>query len=688
MKKSLQRWTTLGFLFVGLLATATAIGQERVRKSLDVPRGSGPPVLDGRLDDPQWAQAAKLDDLTLYLPVPGGTPSQRTAFYLYFDDEALYIGAELLDDEPERIIRRQLIQNQIVFNDDHVQIIIDPYDSQRGGYLFYVNPNGVQRDGLLFGENRFNMNWDGIWQAKAHVSEKGWSGEESAWSFREARPTLDATSELRGMQDIEPGRGFDIVPSVVLSDRRRFSPRQSSFEAEPSLDVFYRLSPSMTSSLTINTDFSATEVDDRQVNLSRFSLFFPEKRDFFLQDADIFEFGDLSQNGRPFFSRTIGLSATGEPVDLIGGGKLTGRTGPWILGVFGVRQDDFADVSATTIGVARVQRRILRESTIGGIATSGDPQSNLDNSLLGFDFSFRNTRWIPGKSIVSELWYQRSDTQGIEGGDSAFGLSLRYPNGRINWALGFNEIQSNFNPALGFVNRAGIRSYTGEIEYTRRFDRGWLRSYAIELEADEITDLNDDLETRITTLELAELFTRKGDSFEVYVSRVEEVLRDPFNILGRATVAPGRYQFDRYGMVLNLPAFRTWAATLRLDDGEFFDGDRRDTSVRVRYRPNAHLAMDMSYRVSRIELPDSRFATRVLGLRADIAFNVAWAWINFIQYDNVSGRLGINSRLRWIPKQGQELFLVLNHDFLDQGDRSFRSEFREAAVKFSYTFRY
>jgi hypothetical protein len=689
------------------------------RKSIQVPRGVGPPHLDGLLDDPQWAQAAALTDLTLYLPVPGQTPRLFTRFLFYYDDEALYLGADLRDDDPQQIIHRQLIQNQQVFNDDHVQVIIDPFDTKRGGYLFYVNPNGVQRDGLLFGQNRFNMNWDGIWQAKAQVTEKGWSaefqfpfktlafdpqqtswganvmrivrrsGEEAAWSFRDAYPTLDANAQLRGMAGIKPGRGLDIVPSASLSQRQEFSPNASDVELKPSLDVFYRLTPALTASLTLNTDFSATEVDDRQVNLTRFSLFFPEKRDFFLQDADIFEFAELTQNGRPFFSRTIGLSASGEPVDLIGGGKITGRVGPWTVGAFGVEQEDYQDVSAGTIGVARVYRQILADSTLGAIATYGDPNSNLDNSLLGVDFQYRNTRWFPGRSVEGELWYQHSDTQGIDTGQDAYGLRVRYPNDRLSWLLGVTELGENFNPALGFVNRPGIRDYTAELGYRFRFPNGWVRSYAAFLKGEEIRDLNDSLETRIAEFQLAELYTRQSDKLDLIVRRQEEVLVEPFNLLDQATIAPGRYRFDRYRLQLETPGFRVWSTSLSWESGEFFDGDRRDGSVQVAYRPNARLNLDLTYTANLIDLPEASFATRIVSLKANIAFNVEWAWINFIQYDNVSDRLGVNSRLRWIPRQGQELFFVVNYDFTDpQETRDFRSDLRETTVKFSYTFRY
>jgi hypothetical protein len=699
-----------------MVCAFNAAAQER--KSITIPRLDAAPVLDGVLDEAVWQDAVVVDDLTSYQPSPGQTPTHASRYYLYFDDEALYIGAELDDAQPEEILRRQLVQNQAVVDDDFVQIILDPYDSRRGGYLFYVNPNGVQRDGLVFGSNRFNMNWDGIWQAKAQVTETGWSmelalpfktvafdpnqeawginlvrnnrrfGEEAAWSIRNVRPTLDAMGLARGINGVDPGRGLDIVPSLSLSERKDFSPNATITEFEPSLDVFYRITPSLTSSFTVNTDFSATEVDDRQVNLTRFSLFFPEKRDFFLRDTDIFEFGELAENGRPFFSRTIGLSPTGRPVDLVGGAKLTGRQGPWSIGALAVRQDEFANTAASDLAVARIYRRVLEQSTLGGIVTYGDPASDRNNWLAGLDFQFRNTTWIPSQSIEGEAWYQQSETEGLLGDDAAFGLRLRYPNDRTDLSLGFTEIQEDFNPAMGFVNRSGIRTYAMHMRRKLRFRDSWIRSYRAGLEVEEVRNLNDGLETRLAKVELGQFTSRLGDRLDLFALRQTEVLIAPFDLLGQATINPGRYDFDRYGAALQMPGFRTLGFNFNFEAGDFFDGTRWDAGATLQYRPSRHFKGSLSYTSSHIDLPASKFVTRIMTARASVAFNVAWSWITFLQYDNISGRLGANSRVRWIPTQGRELFFVINYDFVDAGNRDFRSNIRDTTLKFNYTFRF
>ena len=197
-------------------------------------------------------------------------------------------------------------------------------------------------------------------------------------------------------------------------------------------------------------------------------------------------------------------------------------------------------------------------------------------------------------------------------------------------------------------------------------------------------------ETRVTTLELAQLFSRPGDRLDVYAARHTEVLRQPFNLLGQATIAPGRYDFDRQGLELRTPGFRVLGLNVNYERGDFFDGKRADAGATLIYRPGRHFRGSLSYQINNVDLPGASFITRIAALRTDVAFNVEWSCINFIQYDNVSDRLGVNSRIRWIPRQGQELFLVLNYDFLDQsqGSRDFQSHLRDTTIKFSYTFRY
>ncbi|HJP37425.1 MAG TPA: DUF5916 domain-containing protein, partial [Gammaproteobacteria bacterium] len=300
--------------------------------------------------------------------------------------------------------------------------------------------------------------------------------ETMGWISRNRNQNPGIFGIAEGLSEMQQGVGLDIVPSLSLHEFKQYSSRRMDSDIEPSLDIFYNLTSGLTGVLTLNTDFSATEVDDRQVNLTRFSLFFPEKRDFFLQDADIFGFGGLgayggpdNNNARPFFSRTIGLSPNREPVDLEGGLKLSGRVGRWNLGVLGVRQDAFQDVDASSLFVGRVTANVLRESSLGMIVTDGDPNSNDDNSVFGVDFYYLNTRLANGRSVEGNLWYEVSDTSGLYGENAAFGVSTGANTTEgLGGFVSYKAVEKNFRPALGFVSRLGIRNLEYSLHYIYR----------------------------------------------------------------------------------------------------------------------------------------------------------------------------------------------------------------------------
>ena len=334
----------------------------------------------------------------------------------------------LFDAEPDLINARILRQGQAIGADDRFFVHLDPFNNRRSGYLFGVNPNGVRYDGIFEGVTQRQFDWDGIWQAAARDHTRGlgardgdsvqdavvrsgqatsWrmnfvrnierKNERMAWISRNRNTDLSTMGDVIGISQIEQGRGLDVVPSLSVRERRAFGTAPCGESAtEPSLDVFYKITPQLNASLTMNTDFSATEVDDRQVNLTRFSLFFPEKRDFFLQDVDIFQFGRLQQDGRPFFSREN--SASTRPASARAARrrrKVSGR-----IGRFGTRHAGRAsgslreplrtgrNLDEMTAFVGRVAANVLAESSVGMIVTDGDPSSNRDNSVAGVDFRY------------------------------------------------------------------------------------------------------------------------------------------------------------------------------------------------------------------------------------------------------------------------------------------------------------
>ncbi len=518
-----------------------------------------------------------------------------------------------------------------------------------------------------------------------------------------AEPQRQPGAHLYGPDPAEVGRaqpmqsqaldadhwGLDLQPSLALMRREHVLDGRSSLLSRPSLDAFYRISPALGAALTVNTDFSATEVDDRQVNLTRFPLFFPEKRDFFLEDAEVFEFGGLARNGRPFFSRSIGLSATGQPIDLDVGGRLTGTVGRYTIGALALRQAGTAGLAARNLFVASGHTGIGEQATLGGIFTWGDPRSERQSYLGGLDLVVRNQTLIPDRAIEARGWAQRSRTEGSEGRDGAWGLSLAYPNDTIDALFTYTNLGERFRPALGFVDRTGIQEFAGKGRYRYRFaGDGLLRSWQGGGEWKEVGDQGNRLESRAVTLTPLILEIRPGDSLSLDLMRLTEVLRRPFALPGGLVVRPGQYEFDRLRLYGSSADFRDLALTWDFERGDFFAGERVDTRLGVAWRPNEHLYFDAQWQANELRMAQQDFTARIYALTANVAFNVQWAWLNVAQYDNVSSRLGLNSRLRWLPRQGQSAYLVVNYDWREDVFGNLQPYIAETTLKFDYTFRF
>ena len=708
-------------------------------KHVAIVRTATKPRIDGRIDDAVWQQAAAITDFHQIRPGDGAEPSERTEIYLLYDDDALYVGGRLWDSQPDQISASIMRHNQRLGPDDRITVIIDPFNTGRGGYRFETNAFGVRHDMLYQNVSQTNSEWSVIWDVQSQRDDAGWSfemeipfkslpfepsidtwgfnfarairrrGEEVVWVSRNRSYDPSIVGSVSGFSALTQGVGLDAVPSISVSHQKDYADGSSESDTNPSLDVFYRLTPSLNASLTINTDFSATEVDDRQVNLTRFSLFFPEKRDFFLNDADLFDFGRVGgrvrnanaasstptrENGRPFFSRRLGLSSDGTPVDLDYGGKLSGRIGRISIGTLAMQQAAFNDVDATDIFVSRVSAAVLDESAVGLIVTDGDPNSNSDNSLAGVDFRYLNTRLASGRVVEADAWLQQSDTEGLDGEDGAFGLGIDFPNNTgLRGGIALKEIERNFNPALGYVNRSNVRDTTANVGFTHFLNGDFLLSAFGGIDMQRITFLDGGLQSERIVARLLELETQAQGSFQAWHNSNTEVVLEPFTIYADPTrtvsIAPGEYAFDDWYFTLSTANFRSVSGTFIYRDGEFYDGDRQNVTFGVTWKPVPRFQLLVTYDWNDIELPQTRFITRLVGITTEVNFSSELSWINLIQYDNLSEVIGINSRLHWNPRAGRDAYVVLNHNLQDfDKNNRFDTEFADLSLKFSYTFRF
>jgi len=739
------------WLLLACCLVQTAMAQV-ADKQADIARTPTIPDIDGHLTSGEWENATVIRDLHEVRPVEYADPSEETVWYVMYDARALYVAAVAYDGQPERISAQMLRQGGSLHADDTVTVLIDAFNNKRSGYSFSVNPHGVREDGIYTSGTRLSDDWDGIWQSAANMTENGWTmemaipfntltfdpendvwgfnlsrqiqrkSETMAWNSRNGGVNPTVSGELRGISGLTQGKGLDVIPSVSTISQQSHIDDSSESDFRPSLDISYKLTPAINVLLTLNTDFAATEVDGRQLDLSRFSLFFPEKRSFFLTDFDIFQFGGISTGGRggggfggipgassgtnglPFYSRRIGLGASRQPVDLLGGLKISGRIGDTDFGTLYVRQDGFededGDVGASDLIIGRVTHGLLSESSIGAIATSGDPNSNDSSSLVGVDFNYRNTRLANNRTLEGWMWVQKSDNEGLDGDDVAWSVALGLP-AREGWELGgqIHEVQTNFDPRLGFANRAGVHMYSAKVEHnwinddSHRFqdvDMG------VSFNRWEYLDTGL-LQSQRVSVSLIDVRTASSDNFRLGFNSQKERLLDDENPLDRLgiDIAPGEYSFSTWSASIRTADHRNFSGGLWISAGDYYDGQRIALGPSLEWRVNNHLAFEIEVDYSKYKFPGAEATTRQVTLENEIAFNSSWSLLTLVQYDNLSKEVGINSRLRYNRAAGQDFWLVLNHnmrefeaDDPEYRSNNFRSVETVVALKFRYTFRF
>ncbi len=697
------------------LAIYTVDGE---RKLIEIQRAASAPVIDGRLDDAVWGRATAISDFHQTTPEEGAMPTEETIVRVTYDNEYLYIAADLRDSDPQGIHAAQMIQGKTILSDDRFWVTIDSFNSKRNDYFFQVNANGVRREALRENNAQFIEEWTAIWVAKSIVDDNGWSTEIAIpfksisfqpnadtwginfgrgiarkqefnmWSSHDRQDWPAYGGELSGFEGIEQGLGLDVVVSANVSQHRNLRAASDDLGLDPSLDVRYRITPSLSATLTLNTDFSTAEVDEQQVALDRFSLFFPEKRSFFLQDAGIFEFGNIDTNGRPFFSRRIGLSGDGESVGIDGGIKLTGRVGGLSIGTLAIRQEATADVEAKDLFVARGSYNVLDESAVGFVMTHGDPTSNESNSVFGLDFLYRDSDGPFGQILTGKFWAQQSRSPNTDGDERAFGAELEIPSDKLRMYVRAQSIGEDFRPALGFVNRAGIRRFDTGVRYRIRPQKGVWRALNSRVDFTHIIDMDGDVLSQKTRIQPISFYSHHDDFLFVDWEHNKEVVSAEFDLFGRLNVPAGEYDFSRVRAEISTGVQRPVQLVLSVQGGGFFSGDRLEKFVEFQWRQSAHLFLALTFTENVVDLPSGRFTSHLVSLRTDIAFDTRWSWGNFFQYDNSLDSFAINSRLRFEPEAGQELVLVVNHGGTIDADNHFSSTQSDINLKLSYTFRY
>jgi hypothetical protein len=689
------------------------------------------PVIDADLSDPAWAKATVLDQFRQRQPASGEPPTERTELRIMFDSNNLYFGVYAYDREPDLIISRAMARDRDVFTGDNIGLAIDPGMTRRNAYLFQIGPSGGRYDALRLNNTEELVQWDTIWAAASRRVADGWVTElaipfrsisyvegQSDWGFEFSRsirrknenvrwasinPALNfadvsESGTLTGITGINQGLGLDIqLYGVVRSKHDWHVPGDGAgISATGGGNVFYKLTPALTGTLTVNPDFSDAPLDAREINTTRFSLFVPETRDFFLQDAAAFEFGGRgfvrafqdrsANNGRPFFSRNLGL-VRGEPVSIIGGGKLSGEYAGFDIGALSVLTDETPVPSdGQVLSVARVTRPVFGQSRVGFIFTNGDPTGLSDNSVAGADFQYRTSDFLGGDTFISDLYYERSFSSTV-GDDDTYGAVLYFPNEPWGFDFAFKEVGENFRPALGFVNRTSIRYYDVNVVNRLRFARdSFFRHRGFIMRHILVTDLNDKLESRESRLSF-DGETSQNHSFSFDLKNFFEDVPAPFFLPGDVLVPAGKYDWTTIGGFIQTTQARPVSVRVELGCCSFYNGTGVDARVQINFRPSPYFDVSLDQDYTRLRLPGGDADIHVSSVSGAINFTPDMQLAIQAQFDNISENFGFLGRYRWEFNPGSELLIALGQSAVIPGT-DFELRTSQLSIRLGHTFRF
>jgi hypothetical protein len=712
---------------------------------LVIPKLDGSVILDGRLEDPAWDGAARLDAV-MHVPDFGAEPSERTEFFVAHDGEHLYFGCRAWDSDPEGIRAPSLRRNDGRFINDWCVLNLDTLNDAETTLVFGTTPAGIRTDAVVDDDASGppNFDWNTFWDAAAAPFDGGWSAEIrvpfSSLAFQtdaEGRVVMGLTvwrniarknervthpaisprwgglsflkaSQMRPviLEGVDERRAIHVTPYVLggaghahgLATEDREYLRSEERVREAGLDVRYGLGPSFSLDLSVNTDFAQVEADDQEVNLDRFSLFFPEKRRFFQERAAVFEFS-LGGNERLFHSRRVGL-AEGRPVRIYGGGRLVGRVGDWDVGVLNMHTAESEALPSENQGVVRVRRRVLNEGSYAGailtsrIGTEGGHNvvSGGDARLHLFDQDYLTLNWAQS--------FDGSEAHGATSGDvGVFERTLL----RARWErrdvfgpmydVDLSRVGDVFEPGLGFLQRNGYAR--GDL----RLGYGWAPGegssvfrYGVGLTTSGFRrSRGGALETGV--LEPSAIVeTRSGHQLMAIARHRHEDLENGFSLSDEVEVPGGRYGFREGVLQYVAPPGDLFQATVRLEGGGFFDGRRTSVQLSPSWTPNRHLGLSASYRMDRVDFAEreQRLTAHVGRLRAEVMLSTEISAVAFVQYNSTLDLAVANVRFRYNPREGDDLYIVwnegMNANRFDFDPVRPRSEERTLLLKYSRTF--
>ena len=684
-------------------------------------------VIDGRLDEEVYGRVEPIGDFVQFEPNNGAPATEQTDVWVLFDDENFYVAGRAYDSAPpERWVLNEMRRDiPNVSNNESIAFSIDTFNDRRNGFLFELNAIGGFLDAQVTNENfPPNQSWNTVWDGQSGRFDGGWTfeivvpfrsiryqpGGNQVWGFNVRRvvrwkneeshivPVPFSLGQKRGLiqvslnprlvgVEVPPGsKNLEIRPFGIASLATDIPTGLSNdADGDGGLDVKYGVTQNLTADFTVNTDFAQVEVDEQQVNLTRFSLFFPEKRAFFLEGQGIFTFGlgagpNTGGSDVPtlFFSRRIGLNQ-GQTVPIRGGGRLTGKVGAYTIGLLNIQTGDRAAAGAvsTNYSAVRFKRDILRRSAIGVIYTDRSESLVADGRArtYGVDgtFSFFD-------DLNVNTYFARTETPGRSGSDRSYRTQFNYAGDRYGLVLDRMVIEENFNPEVGFVRRPDMRKTNGSVRFSPRpASIVSIRQFFSQLDATYIENNAGVLETREWSGTFG-IGLDNGDSIQVLATNTYEFLERPFPIAAGVTVPTGGYEFNNLSFAYALGAQRRLSGAVFLDRGTFYDGDKTSVSLRGgRLEVSNQLSVQPTVVLNRVELPFGDFTQTLVSTRVVYTLTPRMFLAGLAQYNSSNDSVGTNLRLRWEYRPGSEIFVVYN-DQRDTGVRGFPNLINRAFI--------
>ena len=725
------------------MVARNARGQATIRAT----RIDNPISLDGRLDEAVYAAIPAVSDFIQQEPDEGAPATEKTDTWIFFDDDTIYVAARCWDSQPDRMVANEMRRDNLgIFQNENFAVVLDTFYDRRNGYMFHTNPLGGMFDGQITAGN-MNRDWNGVWDVRTDRFENGWTveiaipfktvrfspGAAQTWGVNLRRivrwknetsylTAVPAAYGLSGIMELAvagavvgveapPGGGnLEIKPYLIsdLSTDRLATPAfANALDGDAGFDVKYGVTQGLTADFTYNTDFAQVEVDEQQVNLTRFSLFFPEKREFFLEGQGIFDFGGGRgfSGGGPgglrvggsgggasntpilFFSRRIGLVG-GLPVPIDAGGRLTGKVGAYSIGLLDIRtgNESGSDARPTNFGVARIKRDILRRSSVGAMGTYRSVAIDGDgsNQMYGVDATFGFY-----DNLSLNTYVARTETSGRDGDDTSYRGQFDYNADRYGLQVERLVVGEDFNPEVGFLRRTDFQRNFASARFSPRPEAiASIRKLRFEGSFDYVTNGDGRVDTRIASGAFgAEL--ENSDQFLVETSQNYEFLADPFDIAAGVVIPVAGYTFTDTRASYSFGAQREISGTLSVSHGSFFGGTRTSAGFsRGRVGLSPQLSVEPSVEINRVDVPAGRFTTALVTSRATFTLNPRAFVSALLQYNSSAESLSTNIRLRWEYQPGSELFVVYT-DLRDTlGPHFPELENRALVVKVNRLFRF